>query len=241
MVKSTERKMDKGEQTKKSILDAALKLFARDGYESATMRAVADEAGLALGATYYYFRSKGDLIHAFYQSTAQEAQKQNPEFISLTKSFEERFRSIIEFKFEQLFKNRELVKVLAQHGVDFSHPLSPFSKESASMRRDAIALIEEAIEGSNFKCSKLLRPHVATVLWIYQLGITLFWANDKSVKQQKTKDLLSLSLPMLNKLLKLSSLPLLYPVNKAFEKIVSIIISSFENEIDKKCLEKKRE
>ena len=44
------------------LLDATLRLVARDGPRAATHRAVAAEAGLPLAATTYYFASRDDLV-----------------------------------------------------------------------------------------------------------------------------------------------------------------------------------
>ena len=52
----------RGEQRRRAILEAALRLVARDGPHAATHRAVAAEAGVPLAATTYYFASREDLI-----------------------------------------------------------------------------------------------------------------------------------------------------------------------------------
>src|SRR5262245_11056372 len=57
----------KGERTKQRIVQAALELFRRDGYEATTMRAVSAAASVSLGNAYYYFATKDDLLAAFYQ------------------------------------------------------------------------------------------------------------------------------------------------------------------------------
>lgn len=44
------------------ILDVARKLFAKDGYDSVSMVAVAKAAGLSEGTLYNYFRDKRDLV-----------------------------------------------------------------------------------------------------------------------------------------------------------------------------------
>ena len=58
------RRGSKGEQTRRAIAEAALRLFREQGYEATTMRAIAKEAGVATGNAYYYFGSKEELIHA---------------------------------------------------------------------------------------------------------------------------------------------------------------------------------
>ena len=60
------RRGSKGEQTRRAIAEAALRLFREQGYEATTMRAIAKEAGVATGNAYYYFGSKEELIHAYY-------------------------------------------------------------------------------------------------------------------------------------------------------------------------------
>src|SRR3977135_1254380 len=62
----------KAEETRSRILDAALTLFRRHGFEKATMRDIATEAGVATGAAYYYYRTKEDLVMAFYLRTDEE-------------------------------------------------------------------------------------------------------------------------------------------------------------------------
>ena len=62
----------KGGQTRARILEAALFLFKEVGYEQTTMRAVAREAAVALGNTYYYFESKEHLLLAFYERIHEE-------------------------------------------------------------------------------------------------------------------------------------------------------------------------
>src|SRR5690348_1038748 len=56
----------RGEQTKRLIVDTAVRLFREQGYEKTTMRAIAQAAGLSVGNAYYYFPSKDHLVQEFY-------------------------------------------------------------------------------------------------------------------------------------------------------------------------------
>src|SRR5436190_15245629 len=47
---------------REQFLDAALRLIGRSGREAVTHRAVAEEAGVPLGSTTYYFDSRDDLL-----------------------------------------------------------------------------------------------------------------------------------------------------------------------------------
>jgi DNA-binding transcriptional regulator YbjK len=60
--RSTPARRQRGERRRREILEAALRVIGRDGVAGLTHRAVADEAGVSLAATTYYFASKADLL-----------------------------------------------------------------------------------------------------------------------------------------------------------------------------------
>ncbi len=50
------------EKRRDVILEAAAQVFARKGYQRATMKEIAEEAGIASGTIYLYFKSKRNLL-----------------------------------------------------------------------------------------------------------------------------------------------------------------------------------
>jgi len=54
----------KGQQTRALIIDAALQQFATHGYHGASMRQIADTAGIAVGGIYNHFGSKEEILTA---------------------------------------------------------------------------------------------------------------------------------------------------------------------------------
>src|SRR4028118_680593 len=56
----------RGAATRPLLREAARRLFRGRGYAETTMRAIAKEAGVAVGNAYYYFDSKEHLIQGFY-------------------------------------------------------------------------------------------------------------------------------------------------------------------------------
>lgn len=52
------------------LLDAALRAFATWGYEGASVRKIAKEAGVAIGLLYHYFPSKEAVLHALFARSA---------------------------------------------------------------------------------------------------------------------------------------------------------------------------
>ena len=69
---ATEPTTPKGQRTRQTILDAASKVFTRDGYVDARMSDVAAEAGLSLGGLYRYFENKEDLFASVIRDLHEE-------------------------------------------------------------------------------------------------------------------------------------------------------------------------
>jgi DNA-binding transcriptional regulator YbjK len=63
-------------QRREQILEATLRLIGRSGRQAVTHRAVAEEAGVPLGSTTYYFDSRDDLLgQALEHVSAQEVER----------------------------------------------------------------------------------------------------------------------------------------------------------------------
>jgi len=60
------RRREQAAATRLEILEAAQRLFERDGYVATTMAAVAAEAGVALKTVYVAFETKGGLLRALW-------------------------------------------------------------------------------------------------------------------------------------------------------------------------------
>ena len=56
-------------ELRQAILDAAADTFSRDGYDSVSLRAVAEAVGLSHGAIYGYFKDKDELFAALVQQS----------------------------------------------------------------------------------------------------------------------------------------------------------------------------
>jgi AcrR family transcriptional regulator len=224
LVTTTERKETaKAEETRKRILDAALGLFQRKGFAETTMRDVASEAGVATGAAYYYYRSKEELVMAFYLRTEEEAREAFARVIASTKDIRKRIRGIIEAKFAQFAHHRSLLTALLKAGVDPRDPLSPFGPQTREVREDHIAWYARAIEGTDLKLPKDIAPHVPRLLWLYHMGLIYFWITDESPNQARTRRLVDSTLELMVQLLRASSLPFMGPLRKRVLKVLRAV------------------
>ena len=58
---------------KQRLYDVALELFRRQGFTKTTMQQIADEAGVAKGTFFNYFRSKDHILWEWYQQITKTA------------------------------------------------------------------------------------------------------------------------------------------------------------------------
>jgi AcrR family transcriptional regulator len=61
--------------TRTKILSAALGVFAEYGYAGASIRRIAEEAGVALGLLYSHFDGKGDLLRALFARSMDDVRE----------------------------------------------------------------------------------------------------------------------------------------------------------------------
>lgn len=204
----TEKITRKSEETRARILDSALRVFRERGFEAATMREIAADAGVAVGAAYYYFDSKDALVMAFYEQAQEQMAPALDRILARSRTFEARLRGILMCKLEYFAPNRALVGSLSTH-IDPQHPLSPFSAATASIRDRDIAYFARAVKDSGIKLPPSILPYLPRLLWMYQMGLLLYWVYDSSQRQSRTALLFDKTLAMMLFALKLAGLPVL--------------------------------
>jgi AcrR family transcriptional regulator len=63
-----DRRIERGEQTRKRLLSAASKLFAEHGYEATPIELVLEQAAVSKGALYHHFANKRELYEAVLEA-----------------------------------------------------------------------------------------------------------------------------------------------------------------------------
>lgn len=214
-------KTPKGEQTRALILDSALQLLQERGYEQTTMRAIAQHAGVSLGNAYHYFNSKEHLIQAFYQRTHEEHLAATAPLLKRESNFKARLLAVMRLKISTLEPYHEFAGVLFKTAADPHSPLNPFADDSAPVRSDSVRLFEELVRDTKARIPDELRAELPYLLWLYHMGIILFWIHDSSAKSARTYRLIEQTVELLDKLISLASNPLMRPVRKRALKLVA--------------------
>ena len=196
-------------------------MFGDYGYEETTMRSIAKKAGVALGNTYYHFRSKEHLIQAYYERMHDLSQESCNELLKKEKSLKGRLLGVMRQILENMEPYHQFAGILFKTAADPQSPLNPFSPESEQTRRASIELFGEVVRGSNTRIPPDLEKELPALLWLYHMGVTLFWIHDNSNGQKKTRRLMESTVEIVVKLIQLASLPLMRPLRKSVLKLLA--------------------
>jgi AcrR family transcriptional regulator len=95
-VKSGRKAKGAGYLRRAEILQAAEKLFVREGYQGATIRKIAQEVGLSSTALYMHFRDKSQMLLEICEATFAHLRDSNREIAALPIAPEQRVRRMLE-------------------------------------------------------------------------------------------------------------------------------------------------
>jgi AcrR family transcriptional regulator len=213
----------KGEQTKQLILETALRLFRERGYAETTMRAIAKEAGVAVGNAYYYFDSKEQLIQGFYDRGQQAHEVAVAPVLAAEQDFARRLAAALHAGIDVNEPYHAFASTFFKTAAEPTSPLSPFSAESSPARERAIGIFREVLEGSSAKVDPELRRHLPELLWLGYMGIVLFWVYDRSPEQRRTRRLIDGVVPLVDRLVGLSRLRVLRPAQRQVLALLDLL------------------
>jgi AcrR family transcriptional regulator len=214
---------DKGEQTRRLIVDTAVRLFREQGYDKTTMRGIAQAAGLSVGNAYYYFPSKDHLVQEFYTTVQQDQAALCAARLAPPGPFDARLRIALTSLMETMAPYHAFAGKFIKTAVEPGSPLSPFSAESAPARELSVGILRDVVEGSTTKIDPELRADLPELLWLGQMGIVLYWVHDTSPGQAKTDLLVDRVVPLIDRLVTLARMPVLRSLNREALKLYRML------------------
>ena len=209
----------KSSETRNRLLTTALSLFRRNGLDATTMRDVAREAGIALGAAYYYFDSKEAIVQGYYEEVQKEHKRRVEEvFEKENLDLQARLRVAFHTKLEIVSDDRKILGALFRYTGEPGHPLSVFGPGTQANRQQSMEVFQLALAGENFP--QELSAVVPLALWALHMASLLYFIYDDSPNQERTHKLVDSVITLLVRLFGVVSLPIFSPFR---ESIVSLL------------------
>jgi TetR/AcrR family fatty acid metabolism transcriptional regulator len=117
MAARAERQTDRRRQ----ILGAAVKVFAAKGFHAARVGDIAEEAGVAYGLVYHYFKSKDELLETIFRTTWADMVARVREVEASGASATEAVRQVTALLLRTWRRDPDLVRVLVREVTRSQH------------------------------------------------------------------------------------------------------------------------
>jgi len=105
-----------------SIQQATMRVIARKGMAAATMQEIADEAGVAKGTIYLYFRDRDELVEKTFETAITELHQRVDGVMSGNAPFADRLRAMMTAAIEFFRDNREFFRLYASLRIPEGSP-----------------------------------------------------------------------------------------------------------------------
>jgi TetR/AcrR family fatty acid metabolism transcriptional regulator len=125
------------------ILDAAVRVFARQGFNGCRVSDIADEAGVAYGLVYHYFRSKDEVLDTLFLERWNVLLDAIRETDRQDISPREKLYAIASFIVDSYRHDPELMKVII---VEVTRAANSFGQTHLAKIREAYELIANIVE-----------------------------------------------------------------------------------------------
>ena len=152
--KTSIRDMKKSKK-KQAIVDAAIKVLARRGYNDTTVSHIAKEAGVADGTLYLYFKNKEDLLVKIFDEITEEFIEEGLQILAQVSSPLERLAAIAHLHLQKLGANEDLACI---YQIELRHNARHMKMFSTTKLRKYFSIIEGVIKEAQEQ--GLLRPEL---------------------------------------------------------------------------------
>jgi AcrR family transcriptional regulator len=178
--------------TRRRILEAARRLFARDGFDGAATRDLAREAGIAAGTLFNYFPTKDAVALSLAAEALAEARDGYQRKRRGEESLEEDLFAFIAAGLRCLKPLRGCLRPVLEGALS---PLAASSaaSEGESLRTDHLEAVGEILARHGQAEPPFVTLHL---YWALFTGVLAFWLGDDSPHQEDTLAVLDGALKM---------------------------------------------
>jgi len=99
-------------EKRKVIIEAAVRTFVRNGYHGSRVSDIANEAGVAYGLVYHYFKNKEEILRTIFKENWSMLLRAVQEIEKSKKSLREQLEAIVHFILQAYRRNPELIEVI---------------------------------------------------------------------------------------------------------------------------------
>jgi AcrR family transcriptional regulator len=208
-----------GEASREELYRIALRLIADRGFEAATLREIAQQAGVSPALLYKYFPSKRAVVLALYEELSVLFAGQAAGMPA--GNWRSRFLFALKTSLHVLGPHRKIIGALIPVMLSDSGE-SIFAPETSQSRSRVQPAFQQAVYGASDAPKPADALALGRLLYIAQLGVLMFWLLDRSPRQKATSaflDMLATALPLATLALKVGPVrSLMRTVDRLFQE-----------------------
>ena len=125
------------------ILEAAVRVFARQGFYQSTIAQIAKEAGVADGTIYLYFKNKDDILVQFFSYRTKQVFESFREEVDRAETSADKLRNLVRRHLAEFQRDRDGAVVYQVETHQSSRLAEDQIREMSQMYRDLISEIVE--------------------------------------------------------------------------------------------------
>jgi TetR/AcrR family fatty acid metabolism transcriptional regulator len=131
------------------ILDAAIKVFAEQGFFQATISQIAREAGVADGTIYLYFKNKDDILTQIFKFKTQRVFNRFREEVENTSDSIDKLKALIRRHLDEFQRDRNMAIVYQAETHQAFRMAESEIREMSKLYRDIVSEILEQGQAEN--------------------------------------------------------------------------------------------
>jgi TetR/AcrR family fatty acid metabolism transcriptional regulator len=125
------------------ILEAAVKVFAQQGFYHSTVAQIAKVAGVADGTIYLYFRSKDDILFQFYEYKAKQVFERFRQAVDQADNAADKLRNLVRTHLSEFQNDINMAIVYQAETHQHRRTAQDVIKEMSKIYRDIISEVVE--------------------------------------------------------------------------------------------------
>lgn len=186
------RTKEEAAQTRQELLDAALQVFSRQGYQAARLQDIARVAGVTRGAIYHHFGSKAELFNTLMDEASAQESGAVQAAIAEGGSLDTIMARILRYSLALLEEDQRLRQVFALSQVkawddpELAEVQRKRTEQTELLVNSTAAIMVEGIANGQLRAG-LDATTVARAFIAYQNGVATLWLSNRqafSLKEQ---------------------------------------------------------
>ncbi|NJM75702.1 MAG: TetR/AcrR family transcriptional regulator [Acaryochloridaceae cyanobacterium RU_4_10] len=156
------------ESKRAAILQAAKQRLSQYGVKKTTMQEIAEDAGIAVGTLYLYFKNKNEILIATAEAYSQQHKADTEKILRSPLPAPEKLKAYLVNRFRAVQDNR----LSGSHAAELARAVIRLKpdlqvEEGKAVKRNVASILQEGIQANLFQCDRLEQD---LEVFLYSIG-----------------------------------------------------------------------